>query len=104
MATWNNFNSQASISRGMAKSVMDVESFTSWPGSTEKSSEKDRGNPNVTNDPRVRLNRDCVGTMAAYRLKNLSQLLLTIVNTQLYWDPKWPDDKSWLKLNIYCCF
>ncbi|XP_021768386.1 carbon catabolite repressor protein 4 homolog 4-like isoform X1 [Chenopodium quinoa] len=59
-------------------------------GSTEKGAEKDRGDPN---DPRVRLKRDCVGIMAAFRLENHSQHLIIIANTHLYWDPKWADVK-----------
>lgn len=58
--------------------------------SKEKGAEKDRGDPN---DPRVRLKRDCVGIMAAFRLKNLSQHLIIIANTHLYWDPNWADVK-----------
>ncbi|XP_021725537.1 carbon catabolite repressor protein 4 homolog 4-like isoform X2 [Chenopodium quinoa] len=59
-------------------------------GSTEKGAENDRGDPN---DPRVRLKRDCVGIMAAFRLKNHSQHLIIIANTHLYWDPEWADVK-----------
>ncbi|KNA23712.1 hypothetical protein SOVF_022520 isoform B [Spinacia oleracea] len=56
----------------------------------EKGTENDRGDPN---DPRVRLKRDCVGIMAAFRLKNPSQHLIIIANTHIYWDPKWADVK-----------
>ncbi|CAA0814925.1 Carbon catabolite repressor protein 4 homolog 4 [Striga hermonthica] len=53
-------------------------------------SQTDRGDPN---DPRVRLKRDCVGTMAAFRLKELSSRHVIIANTHLYWDPEWADVK-----------
>lgn len=51
-------------------------------GFSEKGTENDRGDPN---DPRVRLKRDCVGIMAAFRLKNPSQHLIIIANTHIYW-------------------
>lgn len=59
-------------------------------GSEEKDSKEDRGDPN---DPRVRLKRDCVGIMAAFRLKDPSDRLLIIANTHIYWDPEWIDVK-----------
>ncbi|KAK6158617.1 hypothetical protein DH2020_005931 [Rehmannia glutinosa] len=55
-----------------------------------KDSQGDHGDPN---DPRVRLKRDCVGIMAAFRLKNPSCHHLIIANTHLYWDPEWADVK-----------
>ncbi|KAK9757265.1 hypothetical protein RND81_01G152600 [Saponaria officinalis] len=51
---------------------------------------EDRGDPN---DPRVRLKRDCVGIMAAFRLSHPSRHLLIIANTHIYWDPEWADVK-----------
>ncbi|PKI45130.1 hypothetical protein CRG98_034514 [Punica granatum] len=45
------------------------------------------------NDPRVRLKRDCVGIMAAFRLKDSSGRLIIVANTHLYWDPEWADVK-----------
>ena len=50
--------------------------------SKEKGAKEDHGD---LNDPHVRLKRDCVGTMAAFRLKNFSQDLIIIANTHLYW-------------------
>ncbi|CAA2959161.1 Hypothetical predicted protein [Olea europaea subsp. europaea] len=50
----------------------------------------DRGDPN---DPRVRLKRDCVGIMAAFRFKNPSSHHVIIANTHIYWDPEWADVK-----------
>lgn len=48
----------------------------------KSSSEGDRGDPN---DPRVRLKRDCVGIMAAFKLKEPSQHLVIVANTHIYW-------------------
>lgn len=42
---------------------------------------KDRGD---TNDPRVRLKRDCVGIMAAFRLKKCSEHLVIVANTHIF--------------------
>ncbi|XP_078446259.1 carbon catabolite repressor protein 4 homolog 4-like isoform X2 [Wolffia australiana] len=45
------------------------------------------------NDPRVRLKRDCVGIMAAFRLNDPSHHYVIVVNTHIYWDPEWADVK-----------
>ncbi|XP_061989037.1 carbon catabolite repressor protein 4 homolog 4 [Rosa rugosa] len=58
-------------------------------GSKSKSTQ-DRGDPN---DPRVRLKRDCVGLIAAFKLKNPSQNVVIVANTHIYWDPEWADVK-----------
>ncbi|XP_073301727.1 carbon catabolite repressor protein 4 homolog 4 isoform X1 [Primulina huaijiensis] len=55
-----------------------------------KDPQADRGDPN---DPRVRLKRDCVGIMAAFRLNSPSSNHIIIANTHLYWDPEWADVK-----------
>ncbi|KAL4601917.1 hypothetical protein ACB092_10G016600 [Castanea dentata] len=55
-----------------------------------KKAPKDRGDPN---DPRVRLKHDCVGIMAAFKLKDLPDHVVIVANTHLYWDPKWADVK-----------
>ncbi|KAL3844377.1 hypothetical protein ACJIZ3_001780 [Penstemon smallii] len=52
--------------------------------------EEDHEDPN---DPRVRLKRDCVGIMSAFRLKDPSSHHVIIANTHLYWDPEWADVK-----------
>lgn len=54
---------------------------------------KDHGDHGVPNDPRVRLKRDCVGVLAAFRLKNPSQDVVVLANTHIYWDPGWIDVK-----------
>ncbi|CAN1140593.1 Carbon catabolite repressor protein 4 homolog 4 [Linum perenne] len=51
---------------------------------------EDRGDPN---DPRVRLKRDCVGIMAAFKLKGPFHNIVIVANTHLYWDPEWADVK-----------
>ncbi|MQL70802.1 hypothetical protein Taro_003103 [Colocasia esculenta] len=45
------------------------------------------------NDPHVRLKRDCVGIMAAFRLNNPTHHLVIVANTHIYWDPEWADVK-----------
>ncbi|GKU95977.1 hypothetical protein SLEP1_g9264 [Rubroshorea leprosula] len=51
---------------------------------------EDCGDPN---DPRVRLKRDCVGIMAAFRLKDPFDHIVIVANTHIYWDPEWIDVK-----------
>ncbi|KAH8513693.1 hypothetical protein H0E87_006812 [Populus deltoides] len=58
-------------------------------GSSSKSTLEDHGDPN---DPRVRLKRDCVGIMAAFRLKDTPHHVI-VANTHIYWDPEWADVK-----------
>lgn len=58
-------------------------------GSSSNSTLEDRGDPN---DPRVRLKRDCVGIMAAFRLKDTLHHVI-VANTHIYWDPEWADVK-----------
>lgn len=58
-------------------------------GSKSKNTQ-DLGDPN---DPRVRLKRDCVGLMAAFKLKDTSQNVVIVANTHIYWDPDWADVK-----------
>ncbi|KAE8657197.1 Carbon catabolite repressor protein 4-like protein 4 [Hibiscus syriacus] len=55
-----------------------------------KGSPEHRGDPN---DPRVRLKRDCVGVMAAFKLKHPFHHVVILANTHLYWDPEWADVK-----------
>ncbi|XVE57248.1 hypothetical protein DITRI_Ditri04bG0076400 [Diplodiscus trichospermus] len=55
-----------------------------------KSSPEHHGDPN---DPRVRLKRDCVGIMAAFKLKDPFHHIVILANTHIYWDPEWADVK-----------
>ncbi|KAH7834383.1 hypothetical protein Vadar_015458 [Vaccinium darrowii] len=59
-------------------------------GLTQKDNDGQRGDPN---DPRVRLKRDCVGIMAAFKLRDPSRHVVIVANTHLYWDPNWADVK-----------
>ncbi|XP_031502875.1 carbon catabolite repressor protein 4 homolog 4 isoform X2 [Nymphaea colorata] len=52
--------------------------------------QNERGDPN---DPYVRLKRDCVGILAAFRLLDDFQHLVVLANTHIYWDPEWADVK-----------
>ncbi|XP_022140802.1 carbon catabolite repressor protein 4 homolog 4 [Momordica charantia] len=65
----------------------DVESNN---GLSTKTTAGDHGDPN---DPRVRLKRDCVGIMAAFKLKKPFHHIVIVANTHLYWDPEWADVK-----------
>ena len=47
---------------------------TIWPD--------DQGDPS---DSRVRLKRDCVGILAAFKLKTHFQHLVIVANTHIYW-------------------
>ncbi|CAI8588351.1 unnamed protein product [Vicia faba] len=55
-----------------------------------KSGTEDRGDPN---DPRVRLKRDCVGILAAFKFKGPPHQFLIVANTHIYWNPEWADVK-----------
>ncbi|KAL0854611.1 hypothetical protein Bca101_059763 [Brassica carinata] len=45
------------------------------------------------NDPQVRLKRDCVGLMAAFRINKPYHHIVIVANTHLYWDPELADVK-----------
>uniref|UniRef100_A0A1J3JZQ4 Carbon catabolite repressor protein 4-like protein 4 n=1 Tax=Noccaea caerulescens TaxID=107243 RepID=A0A1J3JZQ4_NOCCA len=45
------------------------------------------------NDPVVRLKRDCVGIMAAFRIIKPFRQIVIVANTHLYWDPELADVK-----------
>ncbi|MCL7044739.1 hypothetical protein MKW94_009956 [Papaver nudicaule] len=71
-----------------------VESVDSVQDETASiSSKEDFGERGDPNDPRVRLKRDCVGIMGAFKLKDLEQHLIIVANTHIYWDPEWTDVK-----------
>ncbi|GFZ16257.1 DNAse I-like superfamily protein [Actinidia rufa] len=59
-------------------------------GLQQKVTDRHHGDPN---DPRVRLKRDCVGIMGAFKLKDPSHHVVIVANTHLYWDPNWADVK-----------
>lgn len=64
-----------------ASASLDEESF---------GNQTDRGDPN---DPNVRLKRDCVGIMAAFRAPHALDKIVLLANTHIYWDPDWVDVK-----------
>lgn len=65
----------------------------------ESTEDKDLSNKNTgsncrnRDDPCLRLKRDCVGLLAAFKLKDPSNLVLIVANTHIYWDPEWMDVK-----------
>lgn len=66
----------------ITRDIQEILHFGISFSGSEKESLADRGDPN---DPRVRLKRDCVGTMAAFRLKSPTCHHVIIANTHLYW-------------------
>ncbi|KAL5793095.1 hypothetical protein ACOSP7_001689 [Xanthoceras sorbifolium] len=58
--------------------------------SHQNNTSKDHGD---LSDPHVRLKRDCVGIMAAFRLKGQFDHVIVVANTHLYWDPELADVK-----------
>lgn len=50
--------------------------------SSKNNTSEDHGD---LNDPYVRLKRDCVGIMAAFRLKGPFDHVVILANTHLYW-------------------
>ncbi|KAK9232710.1 hypothetical protein WN943_022958 [Citrus x changshan-huyou] len=59
-------------------------------GSWSKKDSRDHGD---LNDPYVRLKRDRVGIMAAFRLKGPFDHVVIVATTHLYWDPELADVK-----------
>ncbi|KAK9120346.1 hypothetical protein Syun_017963 [Stephania yunnanensis] len=80
------------IQDGNSSSVneQDDSSVDTAPDKPLKNASRIQGDPS---DPRVRLKRDCVGIMAAFKLKDTSQQLVILANTHIYWDPEWADVK-----------
>lgn len=73
----NNFKPEQSKSRSRSSSPV-------------KAGPEVRGDPN---DPRVRLKRDCVAILAAFRMLGAPNKFMILGNTHLYWDPEWADVK-----------
>ncbi|KAF3335893.1 carbon catabolite repressor protein 4 4 isoform X1 [Carex littledalei] len=61
--------------------------------STNEKETKKKASKGDPNDPRVRLKRDCVGLLAAFKLNHPSNPLIIVANTHIYWDPDWADVK-----------
>ncbi|XP_021903085.1 carbon catabolite repressor protein 4 homolog 4 isoform X1 [Carica papaya] len=84
-----------SISSGDKQNTVVVSEIKDDPknvvtGSSLKGTRENHGDPN---DPRVRLKRDCVGIMAAFKIKGPFHCIFIVANTHLYWDPEWADVK-----------
>ncbi|KAL5231274.1 hypothetical protein ABZP36_030050 [Zizania latifolia] len=75
-----------------ADHVNDAPSNNSSPAE-ESSTKTDNNKRGDTNDPRVRLKRDCVGLLAAFKLNDPCDHILITANTHIYWDPEWIDVK-----------
>ncbi|MCO5590468.1 hypothetical protein L7F22_044438 [Adiantum nelumboides] len=71
-------------------SSVDPNACAGGASSNDESRDIDRGDPN---DPRVRLKRDCVGIIAAFRTFHALDRTFIIANTHIYWDPDWVDVK-----------
>ncbi|KAL8156735.1 hypothetical protein AgCh_001729 [Apium graveolens] len=85
----NSIQEEAGLYVGMNKFTVDY---------TNQDADKDLKPKNAEdfedlNDPRVRLKRDCVGIMAAFRPVDCSEHLVIVANTHLYWDPELADVK-----------
>lgn len=91
------YNDLVKLIQDEATLCVDQDKSTLAPGSKdglpEEGLEKTKGNRGDPNDPHVRLKRDCVGVMAAFKLKDPSQHFVIVANTHLYWDPEWADVK-----------
>lgn len=59
----------------------------------DSTKDNDHGDGEDPNDPHVRLKRDCVGLLAAFKLSDPSNHLIVVANTHIYWDPNWADVK-----------
>ncbi|XP_057851265.2 carbon catabolite repressor protein 4 homolog 4 isoform X2 [Cryptomeria japonica] len=63
---------------------------TKTSGSQQTNLLDDRGDPD---DPKVRLKRDCVGLLTAFKLLEPPHHVIVVANTHIYWDPEWVDVK-----------
>ncbi|KAK1696884.1 hypothetical protein QYE76_013581 [Lolium multiflorum] len=72
--------------------VISATSDNSSP-TEESSGKEDNSKYGDPNDPRVRLKRDCVGLLAAFKLTDPCEHILIVANTHIYWDPAWIDVK-----------
>ncbi|KAJ4837270.1 Carbon catabolite repressor protein 4 4 [Turnera subulata] len=80
-------NSSVSEQNDMQQSESGSIESTTTTGPSSKSTLGD------LNDPQVRLKRDCVGIMAAFKLRDSSHHIVIVANTHIYWDPALADVK-----------
>ncbi|XP_023645562.1 carbon catabolite repressor protein 4 homolog 4 [Capsella rubella] len=66
---------------------------TSNEGKGDAKAKDSRKDSRDLNDPLVRLKRDCVGIMAAFRINKPFHHIVIVANTHLYWDPELADVK-----------
>ncbi|XP_020589740.1 carbon catabolite repressor protein 4 homolog 4 isoform X2 [Phalaenopsis equestris] len=76
---------------GIVRSLKEVakEAMTT----EDLSNKNDGGDYGDRDDPCVRLKRDCVGLLAAFKLNVPSEQVLVVANTHVYWDPALIDVK-----------
>ncbi|XVE99999.1 hypothetical protein REPUB_Repub03eG0248600 [Reevesia pubescens] len=84
------YNDLVDLVQGETSLSADKQNETQTNENNVKSSPENRGDPN---DPHVRLKRDCVGIMAAFKLKDPFHHVVILANTHIYWDPEWADVK-----------
>ncbi|XP_018447459.2 carbon catabolite repressor protein 4 homolog 4-like [Raphanus sativus] len=71
-----------------------IETSNEAKGVEKAKDKKDSGKDSRDlNDPQVRLKRDCVGIMAAFRINKPFHHMVIVANTHLYWDPELADVK-----------
>ncbi|CAH8331323.1 unnamed protein product [Eruca vesicaria subsp. sativa] len=69
------------------------ETETSNESKGDEKAKDSRKDSRDLSDPLVRLKRDCVGIMAAFRISKPFHHIVIVANTHLYWDPELADVK-----------
>ncbi|CAN7056015.1 unnamed protein product [Brassica oleracea var. botrytis] len=70
-----------------------IETSNEAKGDEKEAKEHSGKDSRDLNDPQVRLKRDCVGIMAAFRINKPFHHMVIVANTHLYWDPELADVK-----------
>ncbi|CAN7030939.1 unnamed protein product [Brassica rapa subsp. trilocularis] len=70
-----------------------IETSNEAKGDDKEAKEHSGKDSHDLNDPQVRLKRDCVGIMAAFRINKPFHHMVIVANTHLYWDPELADVK-----------
>lgn len=90
-STWENIGSnflteaiflRPALRRKFSKESSIYKLTSSYFISAPTNAPENCGDPN---DPQERLKRDCVGILAAFRLKDLSRRLIVVADTHIYW-------------------
>ncbi|KAF8052508.1 hypothetical protein N665_1550s0004 [Sinapis alba] len=74
-------------------SCSEQETETSNEANRDEKAKDSRKDSRDLSDPLVRLKRDCVGVMAAFRINEPFHHIVIVANTHLYWDPELADVK-----------